>query len=95
MRSGRRAGARVRAVTSVASGGRDRFLVASKRMASALGHPPPSGARVDAGSALVELLGFTDAVTAGQPPRRFEPLAFPALARLAERRRGAVVPSSL
>jgi hypothetical protein len=54
-------------------------------MALALGKPS-TGGRSDAGAALIELLGFADMVTAGQPPRPFEPLAFPALARLAERR---------
>ena len=53
-------------------------------MARSLGEPPV-GARADAGAVLLELLGFADAVTASQPPRPFEPLAFPALARLAER----------
>ncbi|MGA9874248.1 MAG: hypothetical protein WBQ21_00375 [Solirubrobacteraceae bacterium] len=95
MRSGRRAGARVQAAASPVSGDRDRFLTVSKRMASALGHPPPSRARGDAGAALLELLGFADAVTASQPPRPFEPLAFPVLAGLAERRRAtAVAPPS-
>jgi hypothetical protein len=85
IRSARRAGARVRAETSGASRARDRFLAGSKTMAVALGEPP-IGVRADAGAALLELLGFADAVTAGQPPRPFEPLAFPTLARLAERR---------
>jgi hypothetical protein len=85
IRSARRAGARVRAATSGASRARDRFVTASRSMAVALGKPP-AGGRADAGAALLELLGFADAVTAGQPPRPFEPLAFPALARLAERR---------
>ncbi len=62
-----------------------RFVTASKGMARALAEPP-AGARVDGGAALFELLGFSDAVTASQPPRPFEPLAFPALAGLAERR---------
>jgi hypothetical protein len=90
IRSARRAGARVRAETSGASRARERFVTASKRMAVALGEPP-SGVRADAGAALLELLGFADAVTASQPPRPFEPLAFPALAGLAERRRLAAI----
>jgi hypothetical protein len=54
-------------------------------MASTLGKPPPAvAARGDAGAALLELLGFADMVRAGQPPRPFEPLAFPALSHLAE-----------
>jgi hypothetical protein len=40
---------------------------------------------VDAGTALLELLGFADMVTAGQSPRPLEPLAFPPLARLVKR----------
>jgi hypothetical protein len=84
IRSARRAGARVRAATSGATRAR-RFVTASRSMAVALGKPP-TGGRADAGAALLELLGFADAVTAGQPPRPFEPLAFPPLARLAERR---------
>ena len=85
IRSARRAGAGVRAAASGASRARDRFVTASKSMAVALGQPP-IGARADAGAALIELLGFADAVSAGLPPRPFEPLAFPALAELAERR---------
>lgn len=88
VRSARRAQAPVRVATSGASRSHDRFVAASKRMALALGEPPP-GARSDAGAVLLELLGFADAVTASQPPRPFEPLAFPVLARLAERRRVA------
>src|ERR1700691_3980090 len=84
IRSARRAGARVRIVTSGASRARERFLAGSKSMASTLGQSPSSNARVDAGKALQELLGFADMVAAAQPPRPFEPLVFPALARLAE-----------
>ncbi|HEX4838647.1 MAG TPA: hypothetical protein VFV03_09020 [Solirubrobacteraceae bacterium] len=87
IRSARRTGARVRAATSEASRARS-FVTASKRMARALGKPPLD-ARADAGAALLELLGFADAVTVSQPPRPFEPLAFPVLARLAEHRRVA------
>jgi hypothetical protein len=85
IRSARRAGARVQVVTSGASRARDRFLAGSRTMASTLGQPPPRNARVDAGTVLLELLGFADMVTTGQSPRPFEPLAFPALARLVER----------
>jgi hypothetical protein len=85
IRSARRAGARVQVVTSGASRARDRFLAGSRTMASTLGQPPPGNARADPGTALLELLGFADMVTAGQPPRPFEPLAFPALARLVKR----------
>ncbi|HTA13906.1 MAG TPA: hypothetical protein VK781_03520 [Solirubrobacteraceae bacterium] len=88
IRSGRRAGARVRVPTSGANRARDRFLAGSKRMASALDQSSPVGPRTDAGVALLELLGFADAVTASQPPRPFEPLEFPALARLARAQAG-------
>ena len=91
VRSARRAGAGVRVATSGASRARDRFLVGSKGMASALGKPPPARARGDAGAALMELLGFADMVRAGQAPRPFEPLKFPALVKLAEQRAHAVV----
>jgi hypothetical protein len=84
--SARRAGARVQIVTSGARRAQDRFLAGSRRMASALGQPPPSRARADPGVALLELLGFADVVAAGQPPRPFAPLAYPALAHLASRR---------
>ncbi|HEY5193275.1 MAG TPA: hypothetical protein VIJ39_05320 [Solirubrobacteraceae bacterium] len=60
-------------------------------MAGALGQVPPAGARVDAGAALLELLGFADMVAAGQPPRPFEPLAFPTLAGLTKRRADAAI----
>lgn len=89
IRSARRAGARVQIATSGSSRARDRFLDGSKSMVNSLGQAPPPGARVDAGTALRELLGFADMVAAGQPPRPFEPLAFPALARLARHRTGA------
>lgn len=83
IRSGRRAGARIQVATSGASRARDRFLTGSKSMASTLGKPPATAARGDAGAALMELLGFADMVRAGQPPRPFEPLSFPALSHLA------------
>jgi hypothetical protein len=86
IRSGRRAGARVQVATAGASRARDRFLAGAKSMASALGKPPGTAARGDAGVVLMELLGFVDMVRASQPPRPFEPLAFPALSQLAERR---------
>lgn len=91
IRSGRRAGARVRVATSGASRARDRFLAGSRRMANTVGEPPPTAARVDPGVALMELLGFADMVGASQPPRPAEPLLFPALSRLAEERAGAAV----
>jgi hypothetical protein len=84
--SARRAAAPVRVATSGAQRARERFLAASRGMSDRLGQPPPKRARADAGAALIELLGFADTVRAGQPPRPFEPLAFPPLSLLAERR---------
>jgi hypothetical protein len=91
IRSARRAGARMRIATSGADRVRDRFLAGSRSMASRLGESPSIGVRADAGPALLELLGFADMVAAGQPPRPFEPLAFPALAGLATQRAGAAI----
>ena len=85
LRSGRRAGARVWVASSGASRVRERFLAGSRRMASTVSRPLASVARRDAGAALLELLGFADAVRAGQSARPREPLGFPVLARLAER----------
>src|SRR5665811_464909 len=62
IRSGRRAGVRVGIATSGADRARDRFLTGSKSMASRLGESPSIGARADAGTALLELLGFADMV---------------------------------
>ncbi len=59
-----------------------RFVQASRRMALALQRPPALAAAP--GAALIDLLGFADAVTASQPARPFAPLAFPVLSRLAE-----------
>jgi hypothetical protein len=39
----------------------------------------------------MELLGFADMVAAGQPRRPSEPLAFPALTRLAKHNGGAAI----
>ncbi len=91
IRSGRRAGARVLVATSGASRARDRFLAGSRNMASALGKPSAAVARADPGVALMELLSFADMVRASQPPRPFEPLAFPSLSHLAEQRSGVAV----
>jgi hypothetical protein len=93
IRSARRAGAGVRVASSGASRAK-RFVTASKGMARALAEPPP-GARADAGAVLLELLGFADTVTASQPPRPSEPLAFPVLGKLAKRRAGMTVAQRL
>jgi hypothetical protein len=87
--SGARAGARVTAVVGAvgdAGGPYGRFVEASQRMARSLGRASPS-APADPGAALIDLLGFVDTVTASQPARPSEPLAFPALAGLVGDRR--------
>jgi hypothetical protein len=88
--SGRRAGAPV----TVGAGGeaddtRGRFVEASRRMARALQRPPVIRP-VDPGAALIDLLGFADAVTRNQPPRPPAPLEFPVLSRLVEGHRGSL-----
>jgi hypothetical protein len=50
---------------------------------------PPAVRQADPGAALIDLLGFADAVTRNQPVRPFEPLAFPVLSRIAADRRGS------
>jgi hypothetical protein len=83
-------GCRAGAPTTVNVGGEDNdarrsFVEASRRMARALQRP--SALRpVDPGTALIDLLGFADAVTRNQPPRPPAPLEFPVLSRLVERR---------
>jgi len=91
--SGRRAGAPAR----VGAGGeaddsRGRFVAASRRTARALQRPPDLRP-VDPGAALIDLLGFVDAVTRNQPPRPPAPLEFPVLSRLVEGRRGSPRPA--
>ncbi len=88
--SGRRAGALVAAGAGAGREKRDssrRFVEASRRMALSLRRPPSSRSAADPGAALIDLLGFADAVTASQPARPFEPLAFPVMSRLVEKRR--------
>lgn len=85
--SGRRAGAQVATTTGGGRGGRVSsrlFVERSRRLATAFQQPPPRP--TDPGAALIDLLGFADAVTRHRPPRPFEPLVFPALARLAAKR---------
>jgi len=87
--SGRRAGVPVRVgATGEPDDSRVRFVEASRRMARALGRPPVRRP-VDPGAALIDLLGFADAVTRNQPPRLPARLEFPVLSRLVENRRGS------
>ncbi len=51
--------------------------------------PAPAARQTNPGTALIDLLGFADAITRGQPARPFEPLTFPVLRKLVEDRRGA------
>jgi hypothetical protein len=91
--SARRAGAPVKTGAGVAEGVRDssrRFVEASRRMALSMRRRPVSPEREDSGAALIDLLGFADAVARSQPPRPFEPLTFPVLSRLVENRRAVV-----
>jgi hypothetical protein len=90
--SGRRAGAPVGAMTAARRDTQDspsRFVEVSRRMALALQRPPAVRA-ADPGTALIDLLGFADAVTRNRPVRPFEPLAFPVLSRVVEDRRNPV-----
>jgi hypothetical protein len=48
-----------------------------------------SSRATDPGQALIDLLGFADAVRRSQTPRPFEPLSFPVMARLVQDRRAA------
>jgi len=86
--SARRARTPVRTGIGIDSSGaaRDygRFVQASRRMAASL--RPRSAAEsqpADPGDALIDLLGFADAVRNSQPTRPREQLAFPVLSRLA------------
>ena len=106
--SGRRAGAPLAAITGATSAitgatsaiagagpatddSTSRFVAASRRMARTL-RRPPALRPADPGAALIDLLGFADAVTASQPARPFAPLEFPALSRLVEDRHGSAPP---
>ena len=66
----------------------NRFVESSRRMALTLGQAP-AARQTNPGAALIDLLGFADAVTRGQPARPFEPLAFPVLRKLVDDRREA------
>ncbi len=71
-----------------ASGSASRFVESSRRMALTLRQTPATRWTAP-GAALIDLLGFADAVTRGQPARPFEHLTFPVLRELVEHRRGA------
>lgn len=60
------------------------FVEASGRMARSLA--PSSAGRRDPGEALIDLLGFAEQVARSQAPRPSEPLSFPPLAGIVERR---------
>jgi hypothetical protein len=87
-------GRRARAPRTVGIAGRDsessrsRFVEASRRMTLAL-QRPPAARSLDPGAALIDLLGFADAVARSRPARPFEPLEFPPLARLVQDRRAS------
>lgn len=86
--SARRSGAPAR--VSVAGGegelAHGRFVQASRRMAQTLQRSRTPKRAVDPGTALIDLLGFADAVTRGRPARPYRPLEFPVLARLVAER---------
>jgi hypothetical protein len=86
--SGHRAGAPTTVGAGEEADTRERFVNASRRMAQAL-QRPPALRPVDPGAALIDLLGFADAVTRNQPPRPRVPLEFPVLSRLVEGRRSS------
>jgi hypothetical protein len=69
-------------------GSANRFVESSRRMALALRQAPTTRS-TNPGTALIDLLGFADAVTRGQPTRPFEPLTFPVLRKLVDDRHGA------
>jgi hypothetical protein len=61
-----------------------RFVEASRRMSRSMGRKRSALKPADPGIALIDLLGFADAVRQSQPLRPHEPLAFPVLTRLAQ-----------
>lgn len=86
--SAKRAGAQVKRGVgkgAARSAPTKRFVEASRRMGLAF-QQPLAHRPADPGAVLIDLLGFADAVAATQPPRRWEPLAFPPLVRLAGER---------
>jgi hypothetical protein len=91
--SGRRAGAPTDPSATVSESSRvalgdtpsryDAFVASTRRMARVTSRPPSRRMRADPGTALMELLGFADAVALSQPARPVVPLTFPVLAKLA------------
>lgn len=76
--SARRAGAEIAARTPASAA---EFVQVSRRMARSLRPRPAPGRRpTEPGDALIDLLGFAEAVAASQPPRPRQPLRFPVLA---------------
>lgn len=61
------------------------FIASTRSMARATSRAPQKRMRSDPGTALMELLGFADAVTLNQPARPAAPLTFPVLAQLAKK----------
>lgn len=61
------------------------FISSTRRMARATSQAPQKRMRADPGTALMELLGFADAIALSQPARSATPLTFPVLASLAKR----------
>ena len=87
--AGRAASAQSETGTEPEHGGSaNRFVESSRRMALTL-RQAPAAVRTNPGAALIDLLGFADAVTRSQPARPFEPLTFPVLRKLVDDRRGA------
>jgi hypothetical protein len=70
------------------TGSANQFVESSRRMALTL-RQTPTARQTHPGAALIDLLGFADAVTQGQLARPFEPLTFPVLRKLVDDRREA------
>lgn len=69
------------------------FVESSRRMALAVDEKSPQRGDLDPGEALIDLLGFAEQVRRSHPPQAHEPLRFPPMARLVERRRRRARPS--
>ena len=82
MASARRAGAPVELSPRGGETDYGSFVAASRRLGRALDRPGPLDRARDPGEALIDLLAFTDAVTAASAARPVEPLRFPPLREL-------------